>query len=97
MLSKENFVPPTNVPENEDWHPADILAALRKRGITLAGLSIAHGYHATAAGKALKHPWPAMEQLIAAALGVKPHVIWPKRYAEDGSLQAPKRIRVRRA
>jgi lambda repressor-like predicted transcriptional regulator len=38
-----------------DWHPADILAALKKRGRSLAGLSVAHGYHATAAGKALKH------------------------------------------
>jgi Ner family transcriptional regulator len=65
---------------HQDWHPADVLAALKKRGKTLSGLSIAHGYHATAAGKALKHPWPAMEALIAAALGLKPEEIWPSRY-----------------
>ena len=53
-----------------DWHPADVLAALKKRGKTLAGLSRAHGYHATAAGKALKTPWPALEALIAAELGL---------------------------
>ena len=34
-----------------DWHPADIQAALKKRGHTLAGLSAAHGYHPTAAGQ----------------------------------------------
>jgi Ner family transcriptional regulator len=53
-----------------DWHPADVLAALKKRGISLSGLSAAHGYHATAAGKALKRSWPALEALIAEALGV---------------------------
>ena len=58
-----------------DWHPADVLAALKKRGQSLAGLSVANGYHPTAAGKALKQPWPAMEQLLAAALGVAPQTI----------------------
>ena len=53
-----------------DWHPADVLAALKKRGHSLAGLSVANGYHPTAAGKALKQPWPAMEQIVAAAIGV---------------------------
>jgi Ner family transcriptional regulator len=63
-----------------DWHPADVLAALKKRGKTLSGLSRAHGYHATAAGKALKKPWPALELLIAAELGLMPEDIWPSRY-----------------
>jgi Ner family transcriptional regulator len=64
-----------------DWHPADVLAALKKRGHTLAGLSAAHGYHATAAGKALKRSWPALEAVIADAIGVPPQQIWPSRYA----------------
>jgi Ner family transcriptional regulator len=75
-------------PENgqsRDWHPADVLAALKKRGHSLAGLSTAHGYHATAAGKALKRPWPAMEALIAAAINVPPREIWPSRYASSPS------------
>ena len=67
-----------------DWHPADVLAALKKRGHSLAGLSAANGYHPTAAGKALKQPWPAMEQLIAGAIGVAPEAIWPTRYDGDG-------------
>ncbi len=65
-----------------DWHPADILAALKKRGKSLAGLSIAHGYHPTAAGKALKYRWPALERIIAAELGRPPAEIWPSRYQE---------------
>ena len=67
-------------PRKADWHPADVLAALKKRGKTLSGLSQAHGYHATAAGKALKKSWPAMEALIAAELGLAPADIWLGRY-----------------
>ncbi len=69
----------TPVPD-PDWHPADVQAALKKRGLTLAGLSVANGYHPTAAGKALKRPWPAMEAIIARAIGVTPRRIWPSRY-----------------
>jgi Ner family transcriptional regulator len=68
----------------EDWHPADVLAALKKRGHSLAGLSVANGYHPTAAGKALKQPWPALEQIIAAALALTPQEIWPSRYDDRG-------------
>jgi Ner family transcriptional regulator len=68
----------------EDWHPADVLAALKKRGHSLAGLSVANGYHPTAAGKALKQPWPAVEQIIAAALALTPQEIWPTRYDDLG-------------
>jgi len=71
--------------KNTDWHPADVLAAVKKRGMTLAGLSVANGYHPTAAGKALKQPWPAMERIIATGIGVEPQQIWPSRYDMDGS------------
>jgi len=70
------------MPDREDWHPADIAAALKKKGISLAGLAIANGYHPTATGKALKRSWPALEHIIAKALGVEPAEIWPSRYAE---------------
>jgi Ner family transcriptional regulator len=63
-----------------DWHPADIQAALKKRGLSLAGLSVSHGYHPTAAGKALKRSWPALETVIAQAIGMTPEQIWPTRY-----------------
>ena len=76
---------PRERPVARDWHPADVLAALKKRGHSLAGLSVANGYHPTAAGKALKQPWPAMEQLLAAAIGVAPQEIWPSRYDREGN------------
>jgi Ner family transcriptional regulator len=68
-----------------DWHPADVLAALKKRGHSLAGLSIANGYHPTAAGKALRHSWPAMERMLAEAIGIAPQAIWPSRYDAEGN------------
>ena len=67
----------------QDWHPADIAAALKKQGHSLAGLSIINGYHPTAAGKALKQRWPAMEQIVAIAVGLPPETIWPSRYSGD--------------
>jgi Ner family transcriptional regulator len=66
--------------ETTDWHPADVQAALKKRGRSLAGISTDNGYHPTAAGKALKKPWPAMEKIIADELGRDPSDIWPSRY-----------------
>ena len=68
----------------EDWHPADVLAALKKRGHSLAGLSVANGYHPTAAGKALRQSWPAMEKIVAEALTLTPREIWPSRYDSGG-------------
>jgi Ner family transcriptional regulator len=67
-----------------DWHPADVLAGLKKRGHSLAGLSTSNGYHPTAAGKALKRPWPALETIIANALDLAPVDIWPSRYDDAG-------------
>lgn len=89
MLSKGNLqrtmneVASAHPHGHSDWHPADVLAALKKRGKTLAGLSVANGYHRTAAGKALKRSWPALEAIIAEALELSPAQIWPSRYATD--------------
>ena len=63
-----------------DWHPADVLAALKKRGHMLSALSIDNGYHPTAAGKALRQPWPALKAIVAAAIGLPVSSIWPSRY-----------------
>ena len=79
--------PEGNVPVAADWHPADVLAALKKRGHTLAGLSVTNGYHPTAAGKALKQSWPALERLLADAIGLPPQQIWPSRYDSEGNPQ----------
>ncbi|MGD9539049.1 MAG: helix-turn-helix domain-containing protein [Alphaproteobacteria bacterium] len=67
-----------------DWHPADIVAALHKKGWSLSRLSVAHGYEKSACTKAHRGPWRAIEQIIADAIGVPPATIWPSRYDGNG-------------
>ncbi|EIY7073428.1 helix-turn-helix domain-containing protein [Salmonella enterica] len=63
-----------------DWHPADIIAGLRKRGTSLAALSRQAGLASSTLANALNRRWPKGERLIAEALGVAPEQIWPSRY-----------------
>lgn len=69
----------------EDWHPADIKAALHKKGITLAGIAKAHGLtDSTSLSSTFTRSYPINERRIAAALGLHPKDIWPSRYYESG-------------
>lgn len=71
-------------------HRADVMALLRKtpEKWSLRGLSLAHGYAENAVSEALNRPWPAVERIIADAVGMEPWEIWPSRYNRDGT---PKR------
>ncbi|EDI0417669.1 transcriptional regulator [Salmonella enterica subsp. enterica] len=64
----------------QDWHPADIIAALKKRGTSLAVVSRNAGLASSTLTNALNRRWPKGERLIAEALGVAPEKIWPSRY-----------------
>ncbi|EBS7635147.1 transcriptional regulator [Salmonella enterica] len=66
-----------------DWHPADIIAGLRKKGTSLAAVSREAGLSSSTLANALTHPWPRGEKLIADALEVPPEIIWPSRYFDD--------------
>lgn len=61
-----------------DWHPADVKAALEKRGFSLRQLAHAHGY--SHFQRVLTTHWWAAEQIVAAALNLQPAQIWPSRY-----------------
>ncbi|GKX44012.1 transcriptional regulator [Pectobacterium carotovorum subsp. carotovorum] len=63
-----------------DWHPADIIAGLRKKGTTLAAVSRAAGLASSTLANALTRHWPKGERLIAEAMEKKPEEIWPSRY-----------------
>lgn len=70
-----------------NWHRADIIAELRKKGWSMRQLAFSHGYkNGSALKTALDRPWPKGESMIAAALGVSPEIIWPERY-KDRSLK----------
>lgn len=70
-------------PIQQDWHPADIIAALKKRGTSLAALSRASGLASSTLNNALSRSWPKGEKLIAEALNVPPQLIWPSRYYDE--------------
>ena len=70
--------------QKQDWHPADIVAALWKRGITLRRLSRDNGY-SRCLNTALREPWLQAEQIIAEAIGIPAEEIWPTRYTRDRS------------
>ncbi|HCL5254317.1 TPA: helix-turn-helix domain-containing protein [Salmonella enterica] len=65
-----------------DWHPADIIAGLKKRGTSLAALSRHSGLASSTLANALNRRWPKGERLIGEALGVAPEQIWPSRYCK---------------
>ncbi len=69
----------------EDWHPADILASVRKAGWTLAALAEHYGLERSTLTHAMSRSYPLAEKRIADAIGVAPQVIWPSRWNPDGT------------
>lgn len=76
-----------------DWHQADIIAALRKKGTTLAAASRAAGLSSSTLANALSRPWPKGEMLIAQAIGIPPARIWPSRYFDENGKEIDKTLR----
>ena len=74
-------------PVVSDWHPADIVAAIWKRGTSLQKMAREHEppYANTALTLALRRPWPKAERMIADVIGVPAQQIWPSRYNADGT------------
>lgn len=75
----------TKKPAPQDWHRADIKAALEKAGWSIRRLSVQHGYGAKSLTAVLWKPWPRAERVVADAIGVPAQRIWPSRYHRDGS------------
>lgn len=64
----------------EDWHPADVISAIKKSGTSLAMLSRQSGLSPNTLANALKRKWPKGERIIASHLRIHPSKIWPSRY-----------------
>lgn len=67
-------------PEQQDWHPAQVIAALRMAGWSMRRLGMTHGYSPTSLKNVLVTRWPKAERIVAEAIGVSPETIWPSRY-----------------
>ncbi|EHD22807.1 MULTISPECIES: helix-turn-helix domain-containing protein [Brenneria] len=65
-----------------DWHRADIVAALHKRGLSLSQLSREQGLAARTLNNAFERRYPRAEELIAQALDMTPEELWPSRYLD---------------
>ncbi|GAB4119827.1 MAG: hypothetical protein Kow00104_02510 [Rhodothalassiaceae bacterium] len=73
----------------EDWHPADIRAALEKRGWSFAQVDRAQSLQEGTARKTAVYPHIRGEEAIARVLGLHPRFIWPRRYAANGERLRP--------
>lgn len=77
---------PVKAPKRlRDWPRADIIAALHKKGLSLRQLAKIHGCGVSTLSMALRGPAAPSEDLIAAALGLSPAVLWPSRFNPDGT------------
>lgn len=85
MSTNSTSIGTVKKPATQDWHRADIIAAVWKRDGSLQRLSIQHGYQPKTLNLALRRPWPKAERLIAEFIGTTSQLIWPSRYHADGS------------
>lgn len=82
--------------QRQNWHPADIVAALKKQGTSLAALSRKAGLSSSTLANTLSRPWPKGELIIAQALNIPPDVIWPERYFGKNGERIFRQIRATR-
>ena len=69
----------------KQWHPEDIKAEVRKRGMSLSGLSRSVGLCDSACRVAFQKPVPAANRAIAELIGQSLHVLWPRWFDTDGN------------
>ncbi|WP_307378553.1 helix-turn-helix domain-containing protein [Pantoea agglomerans] len=67
-------------PPLSDWHRADILAAVKKKGGTIVRLSTEAGLAPGTLSNVFTTPWPKGERIIARFIGIPACQIWPERY-----------------
>jgi len=73
------------MPQPTDWHPADVKAALEKRGYSLARISRELGLKPTTANAVFQKRYPRVQERIGRILDMHPSWIWPSRYDESGN------------
>lgn len=87
----------TKKPEQQPWHPQDIIAAVRKKGSSLQRLCREHGFSRVTFNRATKERFPRAHQIIADFIGVRRQEIWPQFYHEDGTPKTFRQVRADQA
>ncbi len=75
----------------EGWNRFDIIAAVRKRGSSLAGIARGIGLSRKSLSWALIRPHDRANRAIAAFLKVPPHELWPEWFDASGQRIAARR------
>jgi len=81
----------------DGWHRADILAAISKKGSSLAGIGREIGLQRSTMSWALIGPHPRANAAIAEFIGVALHDLWPQWFDEDGKLISTAKLQRPRA
>ena len=71
---------------SKGWHPADIVAAVRKSGSTMMEIAIAAGFHPSALSHCMRFPVPEANRAIADHLDKSLHDLWPDWFDQDGNV-----------
>jgi len=66
-----------------------IKAKLLMAGITLADIDRTYHLSSGTARNTMREPNTKGERAIAAALGTRPHLLWPSRYRPSGQRRSP--------
>lgn len=75
---------PKNIPADAHQRAEWIKQQLKGRGISLRQLGAANGLFPSAMSAALRMPNGRAEDVIAAALGTTPEILFPERFTSDG-------------
>ncbi len=92
IISPEEFDEEATSSLPKDWHQADIIAAMKKKGFTLASLSRKSGLNSSTLANALTRTWPKGEIIIARSLQLRPCDIWPSRYYHGDNTPKKERL-----
>ena len=71
----------------EGWHQQDILAAIRKRGETVASLNRLHGYKPGVLRTVFYKRFPKGQRIVADFIGVPVEELWPAWFGPGGTLK----------
>ena len=85
MPAKTHTINLAALRKGQDWHPFEIIVALRMKGTSLDRLGRLAGYHPKALHSVSHRTWPKGEAIIANAIGVAPESIWPSRYSDKSN------------
>lgn len=77
------------------WHRADVVAAIHKRGTSLAALARDHNLSDAALRASLSAPRAPSNLIISKFLAVPLHELWPEWFDEAGQLLVRNRRKAR--